>query len=102
MTNVLVVGSVALDTLETPHGRADDALGGSATHFALAASRFAPVRLVGVVGRDFPSEHLEMLKAQKIDLSAYKDMFPATARPGAELRGIRHIYEWLYEQEHKK
>ena len=69
MTNVLVVGSVALDTLETPHGRADNALGGSATHFALAASRFAPVRLVGVVGRDFPSEHLEMLKAQKIDLS---------------------------------
>jgi sugar/nucleoside kinase (ribokinase family) len=69
MSNVLVVGSVALDTLETPHGRADNALGGSATHFALAASRFAPVRLVGVVGRDFPAEHLDMLKAQKIDLT---------------------------------
>ncbi len=69
MSNVLVVGSVALDTLETPHGRADNALGGSATHFALAASRFASVRLVGVVGKDFPSEHLEMLKGQKIDLS---------------------------------
>ncbi len=68
MTNVLVVGSVALDTLETPHGRADNALGGSATHFALSASRFAPVRLVGVVGRDFPSQHIEMLRAQKIDL----------------------------------
>jgi hypothetical protein len=40
--------------------------------------------------------------AQKVDLSAYKEMFPATARPGAELRGIRHIYEWLYEQEHRK
>jgi len=40
--------------------------------------------------------------AQKVDLSAYKDMFPNTARPGAELRGIRHIYEWLYDQEHKK
>jgi len=69
MSNVLVVGSVALDTLETPHGRADNKLGGSATHFALAASRFAPVRLVGVVGKDFPAEHLEMLKGQKIDLS---------------------------------
>jgi sugar/nucleoside kinase (ribokinase family) len=69
MSNVLVVGSVALDTLETPHGRADNALGGSATHFALSASRFAPVRMVGVVGKDFPPEHLEMLKAQKIDLS---------------------------------
>jgi sugar/nucleoside kinase (ribokinase family) len=68
MSNVLVVGSVALDTLETPHGRADNALGGSATHFALSASRFAPVRLVGVVGKDFPPEHIEMLKGQKIDL----------------------------------
>lgn len=69
MTNVLVVGSVALDTLETPHGRADNTLGGSATHFALSASRFAPVRLVGVVGKDFPKEHLDLLKAQKIDLA---------------------------------
>jgi sugar/nucleoside kinase (ribokinase family) len=69
MTNVLVVGSVALDTLETPHGRANDALGGSATHFALSASRFAPVRLVGVVGKDFPREHIDLLKAQKIDVS---------------------------------
>jgi sugar/nucleoside kinase (ribokinase family) len=68
MTNVLVVGSVALDTLETPHGRADNALGGSATHFALSASRFAPVRLVGVVGKDFPKEHLDLLKSQRIDL----------------------------------
>ena len=69
MSNVLVVGSVALDTLETPHGRADNALGGSATHFALSASRFAPVRIVGVVGKDFPKEHLEMLRKQKIDLT---------------------------------
>lgn len=69
MTNVLVVGSVALDTLETPHGRADNALGGSATHFALSASRFAPVRLVGVVGKDFPREHIEMLQGQKIDVT---------------------------------
>lgn len=69
MSTVLAVGSVALDTLETPHGRADNALGGSATHFALAASRFAPVRMVGVVGKDFPKEHLEMLRNQKIDIS---------------------------------
>jgi sugar/nucleoside kinase (ribokinase family) len=69
MTHVLVVGSVALDTLETPHGRADNALGGSATHFAFSASRFAPVRLVGVVGKDFPAEHIDLLKAQKVDVS---------------------------------
>ncbi|HVR82801.1 MAG TPA: PfkB family carbohydrate kinase [Planctomycetota bacterium] len=69
MNTVLAVGSVALDTLETPHGRADNALGGSATHFALSASRFAPVRIVGVVGTDFPPEHLDLLRAQKIDIS---------------------------------
>ena len=69
MTNVLIVGSVALDTLETPLGRHEDVLGGSATHFSLAASRFAPVRLVGVVGKDFPPEHVEMLKSHRIDTS---------------------------------
>jgi hypothetical protein len=40
--------------------------------------------------------------AQKVDLSAYKADFPNTVRPGAELRGVRHIYEWLYDQEHMK
>jgi sugar/nucleoside kinase (ribokinase family) len=69
MTSVLVVGSVALDTIETPHGRAAEVLGGSATHFALSASCFAPVRLVGIVGKDFPREHLETLRARKIDLA---------------------------------
>ena len=51
---LLVVGSVAFDSVETPHGVADDALGGSATFFSYAASFFTPVRLVGVVGEDFP------------------------------------------------
>jgi sugar/nucleoside kinase (ribokinase family) len=69
MTSVLVVGSVALDTLETPHGEVRDVLGGSAVHFSLAASRFAPVRLVGVVGRDFPIAYVEMLQGRGIDTS---------------------------------
>lgn len=67
MSEVLVVGSVALDTLETPYGRSEDTLGGSATHFSLAASRFAPVRLVAVVGKDFPSRHVEMLRSKGVD-----------------------------------
>lgn len=67
MTSVLVVGSVALDTIETPHGKHADILGGSATHFSLAASRFAPTRVVGVVGKDFPAEHVDMLRAHEID-----------------------------------
>jgi sugar/nucleoside kinase (ribokinase family) len=68
MNPVLVVGSVALDTVETPGARRDSVLGGSATFFALSARRFAPVRLVGVVGRDFPAEHRELLGSGGIDL----------------------------------
>jgi sugar/nucleoside kinase (ribokinase family) len=68
MNPVLVVGSVALDTVETPAARRDSVLGGSATFFALSARRFAPVRLVGVVGRDFPAEHRDLLASGGIDL----------------------------------
>jgi sugar/nucleoside kinase (ribokinase family) len=67
--SMLVVGSVALDTVETPFGRATDALGGSATFFAAAASLFGPVHLVGVVGDDFPLAELDFLKARGADLS---------------------------------
>jgi sugar/nucleoside kinase (ribokinase family) len=67
MSSVLVVGTVALDTLETPYGKAENALGGSATHFALSAGCFAPVRLVAVVGRDFPKEHVELLRRRNVD-----------------------------------
>lgn len=59
--SLLVVGSVALDEVETPNGSAGSALGGSAAYFAYAASYFAPVRLVGVVGDDFPAEFHDFL-----------------------------------------
>lgn len=68
-SDILVVGTVALDTVETPYGRADDALGGSATYFAAGASLFAPVRLVGVVGEDFPHERLKFLEARGVSLA---------------------------------
>jgi sugar/nucleoside kinase (ribokinase family) len=64
---LLVVGSIALDSVETPFGVVDDALGGSATYFSYAASFFTPVRLVGVVGEDFPAEHRRMLHGRGID-----------------------------------
>jgi sugar/nucleoside kinase (ribokinase family) len=64
-----VVGTVALDSIETPYGKADEALGGSATYFAAGASFFTkPVRLVGVVGEDFPLARLDFLKARGCDL----------------------------------
>jgi len=67
--SILVVGSVALDTVETPFGRADDALGGSATFFSAAASLFGPVQLVGVVGSDYPVEALRFLADRGVDLA---------------------------------
>lgn len=66
---IVVVGSVALDSIETPFGKALDELGGSATHFSYSASFFAPVGLVGVVGSDFPVHHIESLRARGVDLS---------------------------------
>jgi sugar/nucleoside kinase (ribokinase family) len=66
---LVVVGSVAIDHVETPVERRNNLLGGSATHFSLAASFFTSVRLVGVVGADFPTEHPKMLAARGIDTS---------------------------------
>jgi len=65
---VLVVGSVALDSVETPFGRADDVIGGSATFFSAAASHLTPVQLVGVVGDDYPTDRLEPLARRGVDL----------------------------------
>jgi len=65
---LLIVGSVALDTVRTPIGQVERALGGAAVYSAVAASFFSPVRLVGVVGEDFPQAHLDFLKARCIDL----------------------------------
>jgi len=77
---IAVIGSVAFDTLETPHGRADDELGGSALHFAVAASFFAPVRLLAPVGADFPEEARGYLAGRGIDLSGLE------TRPGTTFR----------------
>ncbi|HUG68411.1 MAG TPA: PfkB family carbohydrate kinase [Pirellulaceae bacterium] len=64
---LLVVGSVALDSVETPQASRDDVLGGSAVFFSYAASYFTSVKLVGVVGEDWPAEHTKLLTDRKID-----------------------------------
>ncbi len=66
--SILVVGSMAFDSVKTPFGEATDVVGGSANYFSVAASFFAPVRLVAVVGEDFPEAHLEFLRRRGIDL----------------------------------
>jgi len=67
--NILVVGSVALDSVRTPYGEAVEALGGSASYFAFSASHFAPVRIVAVVGEDFPDIHRALFKKRGVDLA---------------------------------
>jgi len=67
--SILVVGSVALDSVETPFGSVEEVLGGSGTFFSTAASFFADVRLVAVVGEDFPERHIEFLRSRNIDLA---------------------------------
>lgn len=69
MSEILVVGSLAYDSIQTPSGKVDRALGGSANYFSLAASMSAPVRVVGVVGEDYSKEDIELLKSRKVDTS---------------------------------
>src|SRR5215470_6213082 len=68
-SSLVVVGSIAFDSIETPKGAVDDALGGSATFFSVAASFFTRPRLVGVVGEDFPDEHRQLFAGRHIDTS---------------------------------
>ena len=80
MGKLLVVGSVALDTVKTPFGEVTEVLGGSATYFSTAASYFTSVDLIAVVGEDFPEQHVAFLKSRKIDLAGLE------RRPGATFR----------------
>jgi sugar/nucleoside kinase (ribokinase family) len=83
---VLVVGSAALDSVKTPFGEAEEILGGSAFFFSAAASYFAPVNLVAVVGEDFPSEEIDFLRHRNVDLGGLE------VAPGKTFRwsGVYH------------
>ncbi len=80
MGKLLVVGSVALDTVKTPFGEVSEVLGGSATYFSTAASYFTSVDLIAVVGDDFPPQHLTFLKSRGIDVTGLE------RKPGATFR----------------
>src|SRR3989338_5908908 len=71
--SIVVVGSVAFDTIETPVGKVDRVLGGSANYFSLASSFFTSVKMVGVVGSDFPQEHFDFLKSRNICQKGYNE-----------------------------
>ena len=90
---LLAVGSVALDSLQTPFGVREDVLGGSATYFSTAASFFAPVRVVAVVGEDFPQVHVDFLRGRGVDVSGLE------RRPGRTFRWSGR-YEFDLNQAH--
>ena len=96
MADLVVVGSVALDTVTTPFGQVTEALGGSATYFSYAASFFTQVGIVAAVGQDFPREHLELLGQRGVDtgaLTALPDQktFRWTGEYGFDLNEARTI-----------
>ncbi len=68
--SIVVLGTVALDTVRTPHGLRKNLLGGSATHFSMSSRFFTDVHLAAVVGRDFPKEHMEFFKNKKINVNS--------------------------------
>src|SRR3989338_5160075 len=72
MSNILIIGTVALDTIETPFGKAEKCLGGSATYASFAASFFSDPAVVSVVGLDFPEEYRKLMERRSIDISGLK------------------------------
>lgn len=85
--SLLVVGSVALDTVRTPYGSIQEGLGGSATYFSVAAAMFRPVRLVAVVGEDFPARHVRFLASRGVDVGGLERTAGKTFRWAGEYRG---------------
>src|SRR5256885_12447027 len=80
--SLLVTGSIGIDTVETPFGKRDDVIGGSAIYFSYAASFFTPVRLVGVVGEDYPKHLFSLFEGREVDAS------------GIEIRKGSKTFRW--------
>ncbi|OGR08651.1 MAG: sugar kinase [Deltaproteobacteria bacterium RIFOXYB12_FULL_58_9] len=78
--NLLVVGTLALDSVKTPYGEREDILGGSASFAAICASYFCPVQTVGIIGSDFPNEHMDLFRSKNIDTAGVERADGATFR----------------------
>ncbi|UCH11583.1 MAG: sugar kinase [Fidelibacterota bacterium] len=92
----MAVGSIALDQVETPQGNRQDILGGSAMYFAVAASLFAPVRLVGVVGSDYPEEGWQLFRSNGVDTRDVQQADGHTFRWGGRYSADLSTRETLY------
>ncbi len=94
--SILVVGSIALDSVETPYGKAEDSPGGSALYFSAAASLFAPVNVVGVVGEDFDFSQVNFLKRRNVDFTGLKIEQGETFRWGGRYHQNMNKRDTLY------
>jgi sugar/nucleoside kinase (ribokinase family) len=96
--SLLVVGSVALDDIEAPAGSAKGVLGGAASYFGVAASFFVPVRVVAVVGEDFPEEHVRFLASKGLDLAGLQRVPGRTFRWGGRYRASLNERDTLFTE----
>src|SRR5215831_2699518 len=96
--SLLVVGSVALDDIEAPAGHAKGVLGGAASYFGVAASFFVPVRVVAVVGDDFPEEHVRFLSSKGLDLAGLERVPGRTFRWGGRYRASLNERDTLFTE----
>ena len=94
--SILVVGSVAYDSVETPFGKAENVLGGSASYFSAAASFFTPVNMVAVVGKDFKFDDLSFIKDRGADISGIKSEEGETFRWGGRYHYNMNERDTLY------
>ena len=98
---ILAVGSLAIDDLETPNGNRKNLLGGSASYFSVAAGLLAPVKLVGVVGKDYPQEGWNMFKQRGINTDNVHVQPGETFRWGGSitktiLQGLHFLPNWVF------
>jgi len=96
--SILAVGSIALDTIKTPFGTAQDIVGGSLTYFALSASYFTDVNLVAVVGEDFSEQHIQLFAGRRIDLQGLERTKGKTFRWGGEYSYNLNSRETLFTE----
>ncbi len=95
---ILVVGSIGIDLIETPFGRAEDVLGGAASHFCAAASFYEKVNMIGVVGTDFPQEYLEYFRSRGADTSGIQIVEGRTFRWGGRYHLDMNTRDTLYTE----
>ncbi len=95
---ILVVGSIGIDLIETPFGRAEDVLGGAASHFCAAASFYEKVNMIGVVGTDFPQEYLDYFRSRGTDTSGIQIVEGRTFRWGGRYHLDMNTRDTLYTE----